>query len=88
MKTITLIIIIALALALLILAWIFFTLPVATPVAELPLPETPDVVKELTEGTTITDIERDLETLEKEALLGDVDTELQQAEQELQSEGL
>jgi hypothetical protein len=91
MKTTTVIIIIALAVTALILAltmaWIFFYPPVE-PVLEPPLLKTPDAVQKITEGTTITDIERDLEMLQNEAILGNLEAQVQQMERELQLEGL
>lgn len=87
MKTSTLIIVIAVVLAVLIIGWVVLTLPQVPRVAE-PLPEAPDAFQELTEGTTVSDIEQDLQLLEAEALFGDLDEELLRLEQELEAEGL
>ena len=84
-----LIIVIAIGLLIILLALVLFFVQKPTPLPELgPAIEPSDAVEELTEGTTITDIEQDLEALKQEALFGDLEAEVQGVDEELESEGL
>jgi len=83
-----LIIVIAIGLLIILLALVLFFVQKPTPLPELGPTESRDAVEELTEGTTITDIEQDLEALKQETLFGDLEAEVQRVDEELESEGL
>lgn len=83
-----LIIVIAVGILIVILAVVLFLVPRPTPTEEQ-VQGPSDAVQELTEGTTASDIEKDLDALlQEEQVLGDLEAQLQQMEQELESEGL
>lgn len=83
----TLILIIVLGIAVIILVWLFLY---PSPTSKSPVvQEARDASEVITEGTTITDIEKDLEALlQEQQLLGDLEAQIQQMEKELQREGL
>ena len=84
----TIIILVVIILAALILWWVLLNFVWTPSSVQAPTSETRNAVQELTEGTTATDIEQDLQALEGEQLLGDIDEEVVQMEEQLQAEGL
>lgn len=82
-------IVIALAVLIIILLVLLFAVPRRAPLTTRPTQETGNAVEELTEGTRGADIESDLNLLlQEKQFLGDIEAQLQQMEQELQTEGL
>lgn len=82
------IIVIAVAVLIIVAAVVLFLVPRPTP-TEVEVQEPANAVQELTEGTTASDIAKDLEALlQEEQVLGDIEAQLQQMEQQLQAEGL
>jgi len=82
-------IVVAVGILIIVLAVVLFLVPRLTPPEVQQLQESGDAVQELTEGTTASDIEEDLGALlQEEQVLGDLEAQLQQMQQELESEGL
>lgn len=90
MQKTALIVVIAAGILIILFAVVLFLVRQAALLPEAgPVIEPGDAVEELTEGTTISDIEKDLDLLlQEQRLLGDVEAELKPIEQELESEGL
>ena len=83
-----LIAVIAVGVLIVILAAVLFLVPKTSPLKEQ-VQEPADAVQELTEGTKGSDIAKDLEALLQEGqVLGDLEAQFQQLEQELEAEGL
>lgn len=92
-KNIIFLILILVVVGVVALAWILLTPPpYETPIVLPPIPEeapSANAVEKITEGTTGSDIEQDLDMLlqQENTILGDLEAEMQQLEQQLNAEG-